>query len=45
MEAVPGQRGQRGMSIRMRLVLAFNTDPAHADAFLQTAGRLAAEAA
>jgi threonine aldolase len=29
----------------VRLVLAFNTDPAHVDAFIQTAGRLAAEAA
>jgi hypothetical protein len=26
-------------------VLAFNTDPAHVDAFIQMAGRLAAEAA
>ena len=29
----------------IRLVLAFNTDPAHVEAFIQTAGRLAAEAA
>jgi threonine aldolase len=29
----------------IRLVMAFNTDPAHVDAFLQTAVRLAAEAA
>jgi threonine aldolase len=29
----------------IRLVLAFNTDPAHVDAFIQTAGRLMAEAA
>ncbi|HVZ01830.1 MAG TPA: low specificity L-threonine aldolase [Dongiaceae bacterium] len=29
----------------VRLVLAFNTDPAHVDAFIQMAGRLAAEAA
>jgi threonine aldolase len=29
----------------VRLVMAFNTDPAHVDAFIQTAGRLAAEAA
>jgi len=29
----------------VRLVLAFNSDPAHVDAFIQTAGRLAAEAA
>jgi threonine aldolase len=29
----------------VRLVLAFNTDPAHVDAFIQAAGRLVAEAA
>jgi threonine aldolase len=29
----------------VRLVLAFNTEPAHVDSFLQTAARLAAEAA
>jgi threonine aldolase len=29
----------------IRLVMAFNTDPAHVEAFIQTAGRLAAEAA
>ena len=34
-----------GVPGTIRLVLAFNTDPAHVEAFIQTAGRLAAEAA